>query len=96
MCREQSATSSFDAATTSNFPATYCNKTPPDTLSAIAAALDGLIVGRHDADFKRYRDLFPAGYRTQARKLTGRIVLEIEPARAAARVSAVIELVKMQ
>ncbi len=33
----------------------------PDPLIAIAASLNGLIVVTHDADFKRYRDLFPTG-----------------------------------
>jgi hypothetical protein len=68
----------------------------PDQLIAIAAALEGLIVVTNDGDFKRYRDLFPAGFRTQARKLTGRIVIGVEPAKAAARVAAVIEMIEMQ
>jgi hypothetical protein len=67
----------------------------PDPLIAIAAALEGLVVVTNDADFKKYRDLFPVGFRTQARKLTGRIVIGVDPAKAAARVAAVIDLIEM-
>jgi hypothetical protein len=68
----------------------------PDPLLAVAAALEGLIVVTHDRDFRRYRELFPQGFRTQARHATGRIVLMIDEAKAAARVADVIELIELQ
>jgi predicted nuclease of predicted toxin-antitoxin system len=49
----------------------------PDQLIAIGAALDGMIVVTHDKDYRRYSSLFPQGFRTQARKITGRILLNV-------------------
>jgi hypothetical protein len=66
----------------------------PDPLIAIAAAMEGLIVITHDSDFRRYRALFPQGFRTQARRMTGRIVLAVDEARASKRVSEVIEVIE--
>jgi hypothetical protein len=66
----------------------------PDQLIAITAALEGLIVVTLDADFKRYRDLFPQGFRARARQLTGRVVIGVKEPQAAARVNQVIDLIE--
>lgn len=66
----------------------------PDQLIAITAALEGLVVVTLDADFKRYRDLFPQGFRTQARRLTGRIVIGVKEPQAASRLAQVIDLIE--
>jgi len=66
----------------------------PDQLLAFASAVEGLVIVTHDGDFRRYKDLFPQGYRTQARRLTGRIYLNLEPARAAARINTLMEVIE--
>jgi len=68
----------------------------PDRLLAIGAALEGLVVVSHDRDFRRFSDLFPQGFRTRAKTSTGRIVIAVEPAKALARIEAVIDLIELQ
>jgi hypothetical protein len=66
----------------------------PDPLLAFAAAVEGLVVVTHDGDFRRFKDLFPQGFRTQARKLTGRIYLNVSEVRAATRVNTLMEVIE--
>ena len=66
----------------------------PDHLIAIVAALEGLVVVTKDKDYKRYSELFPQGFRSEARRLTGRFIIGIEEAKAAARVADLIDLIE--
>lgn len=68
----------------------------PDRLLAVGAAFEGLVVVTHDRDFRRFSSLFPQGFRTRARTLTGRIVIGVDPPKALARVEAMIDLIEMQ
>jgi Domain of unknown function (DUF5615) len=68
----------------------------PDRLLAIGAALEGLVIVSHDRDFRRFSDLFPQGFRTRARTLTGRIVIGVDPPKALGRIEAMIDLIETQ
>src|SRR4051812_20705800 len=66
----------------------------PDNLIAIAGALEGLIVFTNDKDFKRFREMFPQGFRAPAWRLFGRINMQVEPSHMLTRLIDVIDLIE--
>ncbi len=68
----------------------------PDSLIAITAAVEGLIVVSIDKDFKRYTELFPQGFQIPPRRMTGRIAINVDETRAAKRIADIVDVIEFQ
>lgn len=68
----------------------------PDSLIAITAAVEGLIVVSIDKDFKRYAELFPQGFQIPPRRMTGRIAINVDETRAAKRIADIVDVIEFQ
>ena len=66
----------------------------PDQLIAILGKYESLVIVTHDRDFKRYRKLLPEHERSRFTEGAGRLQLEVDYSRAAARLEEEIDVVE--
>ena len=66
----------------------------PDQLLAILGKYESLVIVTHDRDFKRYRKLLPEHERSRFSEGAGRLQLEVDYSRAAARIEEEIDVIE--